>query len=148
MGVAKPMLAQNWLTAEDIANLLGFCDFEMLRHWREALFPFNIPCVKTLCNSYLVKMWPFKHAAVTNFLIAKPRTLYEASEKKPTVSVIVPARNESGNIEEIFTRTPDMGGGTELVFVEGGSTDNTYETIEKNKRQISRTQNRFVPSNR
>jgi glycosyltransferase involved in cell wall biosynthesis len=43
--------------------------------------------------------------------------------------VIVPARNEAGNIPDIFTRVPDMGQGTELVFVEGHSRDNTYAAI-------------------
>jgi glycosyltransferase involved in cell wall biosynthesis len=46
------------------------------------------------------------------------------------VSVIIPARNEAGNIPQIFEQTPEMGSGTELVFVEGHSTDNTYEAIE------------------
>jgi glycosyltransferase involved in cell wall biosynthesis len=49
----------------------------------------------------------------------------------PLVSVIVPARNEAGNIEAIFERTPEMGSGTELVFVEGHSRDDTYATIER-----------------
>ena len=49
----------------------------------------------------------------------------------PKVSVIVAARNEAGNIENVVRRTPELGGGTELIFVEGGSRDNTYEAIEK-----------------
>jgi glycosyltransferase involved in cell wall biosynthesis len=47
-----------------------------------------------------------------------------------TVSIIVPARNEAGNIEEIFRRVPDLGVETELVFVEGHSRDGTFEAIE------------------
>jgi glycosyltransferase involved in cell wall biosynthesis len=47
------------------------------------------------------------------------------------VSVVVPARNEAGNIPEIFRRVPEMGKGTELIFVEGHSNDGTYEAIEK-----------------
>jgi glycosyltransferase involved in cell wall biosynthesis len=54
-----------------------------------------------------------------------------AHSSEPVVSVIVPARNEAGNIQAIFERTPDMGASTELVFVEGGSSDKTYEAIEK-----------------
>ena len=47
-----------------------------------------------------------------------------------TVSVIVPARNEAGNIESIIQRVPEMGGGTEIIFVEGHSSDGTYGVIE------------------
>jgi glycosyltransferase involved in cell wall biosynthesis len=43
--------------------------------------------------------------------------------------VVVPARNEAGNIQTIVERTPEMGAGTEIIFVEGGSTDATWETI-------------------
>ncbi len=49
------------------------------------------------------------------------------------MSVIVPARNEAGNIAAIFDRTPEMGAGTELVFVEGHSRDDTYATIERER---------------
>lgn len=51
-------------------------------------------------------------------------------DKTPTVSVIIPARNESGNIPGIVSRVPEMGAGTELIFVEGHSTDDTYQKIE------------------
>jgi glycosyltransferase involved in cell wall biosynthesis len=54
-----------------------------------------------------------------------------ATNEKPTVSVIVPARNEAGNIPAILQRVPDMGGGTEIVFVEGHSKDDTYSAIER-----------------
>ena len=71
-----------------------------------------------------------KHLALTNFIVARPRPQAEADAPAPSVSVIVPARNEAGNIAEIFTRTPHMGRWTELVFVEGHSHDNTYGIIE------------------
>jgi len=35
--------------------------------------------------------------------------------------VIIPARNEAGNIPELIRRTPEMGKWTELIFVEGHS---------------------------
>jgi glycosyltransferase involved in cell wall biosynthesis len=44
--------------------------------------------------------------------------------------VIVPARNERGTIEEIIRRVPAMGGHTEILFVEGHSTDGTRGEIE------------------
>ena len=63
-------------------------------------------------------------------MIARPRPKAETAEE-PLVSVIVPARNEEGNIPNIFDRVPQMGAGTELIFVEGNSTDDTYRAVER-----------------
>src|SRR5208283_4162753 len=92
------------------------------------------PGLDALANRYLVKMWPFRPFGITNLLIARPKprsTSDSASGPEPIVSVIVPARNEEGNIGNIFDRVPQMGGGTELIFVEGHSKDNTYGAIER-----------------
>jgi glycosyltransferase involved in cell wall biosynthesis len=60
----------------------------------------------------------------------EPRDATVGAKAESVVSVVVPARNEAGNIAEIFARVPEMGAGTELIFVEGNSTDDTYRTIE------------------
>jgi len=131
LGLANPTLMQNWLTAEDINDLLSLSDFEAIRNWTEILWPLDTTIVSTLLNRYLVKLWPFRYFALTNFIIARPIHSEKKLKDNPIVSVIVPARNEAGNIEKIVERTPEMGGGTELIFVEGNSKDNTYEVIEK-----------------
>jgi hypothetical protein len=129
-GLAKPTLYQNWLTVEDITSLLNLADCEVIKQSQEILLPLRIPFLTDLCNRFLVKLWPFKHLALTNLIIARLRSRPDACDKRPSVSVIVPARNEAGNISDIFSRTPHMGQGTELVFVEGHSRDNTYAAIE------------------
>jgi glycosyltransferase involved in cell wall biosynthesis len=110
--------------------LLALADFEVLRSWGEVLWPLPTPGLDALANRFLVKTWPFRLGAVTNFTIARPRPRPTITEE-PVVSVIVPARNEAGNIARIFARTPEMGARTELVFVEGHSADNTYEEIRR-----------------
>ena len=129
LGLAKPRLTQNWLTVEDMTDLLNLSGFEVIRSWQEVLWPIRTPLIGRMCNKVLVRLWPFKLFAMTNFLIARPCP--ETPPDKPLVSVIVPACNEAGNIADIFTRTPEMGGGTELVFVEGHSQDDTYEAIQR-----------------
>ena len=112
--------------------MLYLSGFETIRRWQEILFPLHIPLVGTLCNKYLVKVAPFRAGALTNFLIARPSSQPEiARDRKPLVSVVIPARNEAGNVESIFRRVPEMGAGTELIFVEGHSTDDTYASIER-----------------
>lgn len=129
LGLAKPQLPQNWLTAEDIANLLYLAELEVIRVWPEIMWPLRTPIVDILCNHYLVKLWPFRHLGITNFLVARLRP-GSRSGPEPVVSVVVPARNEAGNIAAIFDRVPTMGAGTELIFVEGHSKDDTYERIQ------------------
>ena len=112
--------------------MLYLSGFEMIRRWQEVLFPLRIPAVDSFFNKYLVKIAPFRMAALTNFLIARPSWQRKvAGDRKPLVSVVVPARNEAGNIENVFRRVPEMGAGTELIFVEGHSTDDTYAVIER-----------------
>jgi SAM-dependent methyltransferase len=130
LGLAKPQLSQNWLTVEDIENLLTLAGFEMIRTSAEIMCPVRLPLVDTLCNRYLVKVWPFRWLGLTNFIVARPLPAAGASPE-PIVTVVVPARNEAGNIAAILDRVPAMGAGTELIFVEGNSSDGTYERIEQ-----------------
>lgn len=127
---ASPVLPQNWLSFEDMKNLLALADFEILRHWEEMLVPTQTRLVDHVANLYLAHLWPFRMAALTHFVIARPQPRPHQDEE-PIVSVIVPARNESGNIAAIFDRTPELGRGTELVFVEGHSRDDTFAEIER-----------------
>jgi len=130
IGVAKPMLPQNWLMAADIENLLYLSNLEVVRSSQEILSPLYIPLLSSLANRYLAKLWPFSIFALTNLVIARPQQ-ERRKGPEPVVSVVVAARNEEGNIPQIFDRMPQLGGGTELIFVEGNSTDDTYGAIAR-----------------
>ncbi|MBV8714148.1 MAG: glycosyltransferase [Chloroflexi bacterium] len=131
LGLARPVLEQNWLTTQDVSTLLRLADFEFMRHWEEVLLPLELPAIASIANKYLARLWPLNIASLANFVVARQTPHPRPAQLEPTVSVIVPARNEAGNIANIFERTPEMGAGTELVFVEGHSTDNTAEVIER-----------------
>ncbi|MEX2143748.1 MAG: glycosyltransferase [Anaerolineales bacterium] len=124
-------LEQNWFTIEDIRNLYNLTDYELIKHEREILFPLGIPVLSWLFNNVLVRFWPFWILAMTNLLVARPlKAKHNLRSKHPSVSIVIPARNEAGNIQHIFERLPKMGSETELIFVEGHSKDNTKETIQ------------------
>lgn len=127
MGVISRKLPQNWLTLGDIRNLFGLSGFEVVKEWTEILMPLRIPVLAPLMNRYLAKLPLLRHLALSNFVIARPAVRRIASE--PSVSVIVAARNEAGHVQELVARIPDMGSHTEIIFVEGNSTDNTRDVI-------------------
>ena len=128
LGKASPVTLQNWFTPQDMNNMLEISGYERLKSWRAVLIPLYIPLISQLANRYLAKITPFNHLCLTNFVVARP--LLSKVDKKPTVSVIVAARNEAGHIDELIARIPQMGAGTEIIFVEGNSTDDTYAVIE------------------
>jgi len=130
LGLSSPKLAQNWLVPEDVNTLLYLAGFETLRNQAEILWPLPIRPLSALFNRWLAKLWPFRYFALTNITLARPIPDSHVKEA-PIVSVVVPARNEAGNIAEIIRRTPEIGGGTELIFVEGNSTDDTFITIQR-----------------
>jgi SAM-dependent methyltransferase len=122
----KPI--QNWVSPDDLENLFELAGFEVVSATARILVPKWIPLVTFVANSTLANIWPFTRLCVTYWLVARPspRPLDELS-----VSVVCPCRNEAGHIAMIVDRVPEMGTKTELIFVEGGSTDDTRAEIER-----------------
>lgn len=122
--------AQNWVSLEDINNFLRLAGFETVKSGKKLLFPKNIPLVSQIINNYLINLWPLSKLALINYAVAMPVARGD-KKNKPSFSVIVPARNEAGTIEKIVQQIPEMGAFTEIIFVEGHSSDNTLEEIRR-----------------
>jgi glycosyltransferase involved in cell wall biosynthesis/ubiquinone/menaquinone biosynthesis C-methylase UbiE len=121
----KPV--RNWVSHEDVRNLLELSGFEQITMSRRILFPKRVPLLSTFLNGFVASIWPLMHLCLTYWIVARPAGRERGDAK---VSVICPCRNEAGNIAAILARLPQMGTGTEIVFVEGGSKDGTREEIE------------------
>jgi SAM-dependent methyltransferase len=133
MGLGFETLEQNWFSPQDIFNLLELAGFEVISTRPLILFPLRFHLFSKIANRYLVNFIPLRWFALTNLVIARPTpdSMQSLSGFEVTTSVIVPARNEAGNIETILNRIPQLGKDTEIIFVEGQSTDQTYETIAR-----------------
>lgn len=132
IGLRTRHLLQHWLPLDDLANILYLNNFEVVKKGYRCLMPVWIPVVSTFFNKYIAKLPFFWKLSLAEVIIAR-----STGKRKPpeevTCSVIVPCRNEMGNIEQAVQRTPEMGKHTEIIFVEGHSADGTLEECERVK---------------
>lgn len=129
-GFKFPQPLLNWTTEQDISNLLYLAGFEVIQQRGHILLPKQIPFLSTFANRYLAHLPGIRSLCLTNWVVARPlegRSDLELPAPPPRVSVICACRNESGNIENLVRRLPEMGSHTELIFVEGHSTDDTLQ---------------------
>jgi hypothetical protein len=135
LGFKKKQKEQNWLTLDDVANILELADFDIIQKGSRLLFPFDVPFISYLLNRYAAKLPFINKLCLTNYIVARPTGFPDG--KRYSVSVIIPARNEEGTIPVIINRLPKMGRQTEVIFVEGHSTDKTWEKITEEKNKYS-----------
>ncbi|MGA2171602.1 MAG: glycosyltransferase [Sedimentisphaerales bacterium] len=133
-GLRRPYPHQNWLPPEDIANLLMLSNFDVIRNDSFLLLPKRIWPITAFCNYFLSLLPGFRFFNLINLVVAR-RLPQPGADKDLSVSVIVPCRNEQGNIADAIRRIPDMGRETEIIFVDGNSTDGTAEEIESQIRK-------------
>ena len=125
-----PQGFQNWLSLPDVKNLLNLNGFEVIQIGHRLLFPKKIPLLSEICNRFLARLPLFKKMCLVVYLVARP-TPKPTHIRDYSVSVIVPCRNEKGNIRAAVDRLPELGSHTELIFVDGNSNDGTVKEIEK-----------------
>jgi SAM-dependent methyltransferase len=119
---------QNWLSRQDLENMLFLAGFEVYKVIPRMLVPFRIPLVSSFINRYIGSLPGFRHFAINQYVFA--RSNRPAAQAEHSVSVVIPARNESGNIENAVKRMPAFGRSVEIIFVEGNSTDDTWDVIQ------------------
>ena len=135
IGAKAPTLPQNWLSSNDMKNLLHLAEWEVIKEETRILWPLGTPLLAPLANRWLAPL--LRPLCLTVFLVARPRRR-QPHDRQYRCTVVIPARNEAGNVEAAVQRTPEMGLGTELIFIEGGSTDNTWEEIQRVKAKYPR----------
>ena len=129
--IKMPHPMENWLSGADLEQFLYLSGWEVVKEGKRLLFPTNVPLLAEFLNRYLAKLPFFRNLCLVNYFIARPIPLRKNDPSKHSVSVVIPARNERGNIEAAVRRTPELGAGTEIIFVEGNSTDDTWSEIER-----------------
>jgi ubiquinone/menaquinone biosynthesis C-methylase UbiE len=135
IGQRRPQAPQSWLSMNDVINLLNITGYQPVKIGRRFLLPKYIPIVSNFINRYLSPLPIVNHLSLTNYIVARQQMTRRYTANDYTVSVIIPARNEAGNIAAAIDRLPQLGKHTEVIFVEGHSQDNTWEQIQTVERE-------------
>ena len=124
--IRRPQAVHNWFSKNDVKNMLDLSDYDAIHTKELILFPFYIPLLSYVLNKYLARLPLLRHLTMSRLTVARP-VLHK--EREHSVSVIVPCRNEAGNIQDAVERIPELGSHTEIIFCDDKSTDKTADMV-------------------
>jgi SAM-dependent methyltransferase len=131
LGRKMPQLPQSWMSTADISNILDLSGFETVRTDVKQIIPRRLLGLGTLINRYIGSLPGVRALCLRQYVVG--RSMRHAGLQAPSASIIVPCRNESGNIEAAIIRTPKFCEDIEFIFVEGNSTDDTWAECQRVK---------------
>jgi glycosyltransferase involved in cell wall biosynthesis len=113
--------------------MLSLADYEVVRDDAHLVLPVYVPLLSTLLNRYVGRLPVLSAFSLMFGIIARPAPARSALTRKPrpTVSVVIPCRNEAGHIPPLVASLPELPQGSEFLFVEGNSSDDTEDVIRR-----------------
>jgi SAM-dependent methyltransferase len=133
LGLKYAQPPESWLPPEEIKSMLSLADFEVVRDDAHLVCPVGVPLLADLSNRYLGRLPPLDAFSLVFGIVARPSPARAAADRpaRPTVSVVIPCRNEAGHIPPLVASLPALPEGSEFLFVEGNSTDDTAAVIQR-----------------
>ena len=122
-----PQQQQNWLSPQDLTNLLELGEYQLVKKESRMLVPKWIPVLSWVANGLLAYLPGFRSACLCHYMVARP--FFFPMKRDYSTTIVIPCRNERGNIESAIQRLPFFGGHQEIIFVDGDSRDGTQEEI-------------------
>ena len=125
VGWRMPQPSVNLITSIDFLNIMDLSEFEPIRIETRQLIPYDLFGIGRLVNRFIAPLPGVRRLCLRTYLVARSLRAQRPAELSTTI--LIPCRNESGNIERAIKEMPRFGCGQEIIFVEGNSSDDTYE---------------------
>ncbi len=122
---------ESWLPRDELPNLLAQNGMEVIRQTSAVIAPAGLPIISDFLNRWLPPLPGVRQLGLSLLTVARPADINEGSNQPESVSVVVPVRNESGNIDSLLRRLPLMARRQEVIFVEGHSSDDTWAVVQQ-----------------
>jgi SAM-dependent methyltransferase len=119
----------NFIATADFLNLMDLADFEVIRDERRQLLPRRWLGLGPFINRFIAPLPGIRQLCLRTYIVGRPVRKFE--DRKLSVSIVIPCRNESGNIENAIRRMPKFASSQEILFVEGNSSDGTFAECQR-----------------
>ena len=127
LGIRKGELPSTFITRGDLDTLTRISGFHVVRTRPSVYSPWRLFGLGDVINRVMPIIPLFKWLSFTYLVVLRPII----PSTVDGITCVIPARNERGNIDNALRRFPDLGCPTQIVFVEGHSSDGTWEEIER-----------------
>jgi SAM-dependent methyltransferase len=124
-----PQTQLNWLPSQDLAAIMALADFEVVSLDSRQILPKRLGGVGGFANRFIGTLPGVRHVALRSYVVARPGR--EAALGQQSTTVVIPCRNEAGNVAPAIDRLPRFCDDLEIIFVEGHSRDNTVDEIQR-----------------
>lgn len=119
----------NFIATTDFLNLMDLADFEVISQEQRQLLPRRWLGVGPFINQFIAPLPGIRNLCLRTYIVGRP--VLPFPDRKLSVSIVIPCRNEKGNIENAILRMPRFAANQEILFVEGNSRDGTFEECER-----------------
>ena len=119
----------NYIATADFLNLMDLADFEVISQQQRQLIPIRLFGLGPLINRFIAPLPGIRRLCLRTYLVGRPVRAFP--DRKLSASILIPCRNEKGNIENAIRRMPRFGSAQEILFVEGNSSDGTLGECER-----------------
>jgi len=130
IGIRSPYVEPNWVSEDDVLGFLKLSSFRHLRTHQILLCPKYVPLISAFLNNFVARLPGLRRLCLIQVIVARPEPVPHRDENV-SVSIIVPCRNEYGNIQAAVERIPEMGRHTEIIFCDDKSTDGTADEVRR-----------------
>jgi len=128
LGIRRGEVPATFVTQVDLENIAKLAGYRLVQQRPMVYFPLRLGGLGDLINSVMPLLPLSKRLSLTHLVVLRPQ-IPQHSQDRRSLSIVIPAMNEQGNIENAITRLPDLGCDVEIIFVEGHSTDDTWAEI-------------------
>lgn len=117
----------SYIHLKKIQNITNGLGLEYQKYYTKQLFPFKLFFIGGMINKVLEVLFFQFNLGIKTYMIFRP---LNREGKKLSKSIIIPAKNEEGNLKELVSRIPEFDN-TEIIFSYGQSEDRTLEVMNE-----------------